>query len=360
MASNFKDLNLDRKCLKDCIEKYCYENNFQLLSYAPVVANKESHYRLTYKHEDVEVKVDFHFNGNGTTTINTKVGKPLYHEKGEPLANFIKQNILTDANPSITVSTRNIEEEIFSLLVLFLEQAIDEDKKTKEFLLEDSDSSLIQTRIKVTSINYQDSLIITYYKTTKSLLIQGKPLYSYSQVSYFLAEYLDYNGFMEIVYKGSEMPNKINVDTDTINKNLQSLLPHAHAQVGDVIMKMLTTSYTLKDIDIHLPDYSCYVFPALRSLEGVMKNILFNKYFEPEKSNQYFNGIFRKEENRYVVTDEYKSFINDSNVCRALGTCYTYYNSCLLTTPTAPAEENCSIPARSSRANKKYSASRYT
>jgi hypothetical protein len=131
---------------------------------------------------------------------------------------------------------------------------------------------------------------------------------------------------MEIVYKGSEVPNKVNVDTDTINKNLKSLLHHSHDQLGDVIMKMLITSYTLKDIDIHLPDYSCYVFPALRAIEGVMKSILFNKGFEADNSNQYFYGVFRKEGTRYVVTDEYKSFINDNNTCRALENCYTYYN----------------------------------
>jgi hypothetical protein len=89
---------------------------------------------------------------------------------------------------------------------------------------------------------------------------------------------------------------------------------------------MLITSYTLKDIDIHLPDYSCYVFPALRAIEGVMKSILFNKGFEADNSNQYFYGVFRKEGTRYVVTDEYKSFINDNNTCRALENCYTYYN----------------------------------
>ncbi|MCX5982515.1 MAG: type II toxin-antitoxin system RnlA family toxin [Nostocales cyanobacterium LacPavin_0920_SED1_MAG_38_18] len=324
MVSSFKDLNLDRKRIKDCIAKYCADNNTQIDSYSPVGVNNKSHYRVTYKHEDAEVKVDFYFNANGTTTISTKIGK--HHEKGELLANFIKDNILTDLNANVTVNTKNIQEEIFRLLLSFLEELIDGDDKAKEFLLEKNDNNSIQERFKVTSLKYQDSLNLTYYKNTKSLLIQGKPLYSYSQVSYFLSAFLDHNGFMEIAYKGSETPNKVNIDTDAINKNLKSLLPHSHDQLDNVIIKMLTTSYTLKDIDIHLPDYSCYVFPALRAIEGVMKNILFQKGFTPENSNQYFYGVFRKEGNRYVVTEETKSLINDNNAFRALETCYTYYN----------------------------------
>ena len=169
------------------------------------------------------------------------------------------------------------------------------------------------------------SIAITEAITT---LIQGKPLYGYHQVSYFLAKYTNFNGFLEIVYKGEKSPNTIKVDENSIEVELKALLPNAYSSLGEGILKMLRTSYTLKDISIPLPDYSCYVFPALRALEGVMRKLLGNEdFFIEADNNNSFRGIFYKKDSRmiYLVNSDFKQRISNSKVCDALELCYNYY-----------------------------------
>ena len=55
MVSGFKELNLDRTQLENCIQKYCnLEHNRRLISYAPVNQDNNSYYRIVYQQEDIE------------------------------------------------------------------------------------------------------------------------------------------------------------------------------------------------------------------------------------------------------------------------------------------------------------------
>ena len=79
-------------------------------------------------------------------------------------------------------------------------------------------------------------------------MIQGKPLYGYEQVSYFLSKFTDLNGFLAIVYKGEESPNTVDVDESAVEAELKALLQNAYSSLGSGILTMLQTSCTLKDI----------------------------------------------------------------------------------------------------------------
>ncbi|MEH2247535.1 type II toxin-antitoxin system RnlA family toxin [Nostoc sp.] len=209
----------------------------------------------------------------------------------------------------------------------FLKELKNEDSDVTEIFVSTISEDLTKKTIKAIS-KYNDSLTLTYYKITNKLLIQGKPLYGYYQISYFLAQFTDLNGFLEIVYKGEEAPNTINVDENFIEKQLKTLLPNAYSNLGEGILKMLRTSYTLKDISIPLPDYSCYVFPALRALEGTMRRLLFSEVgYSIEVDNEnYFRGIFYRDSiGSFVVTNNFKQEIGNSKICDSLEVCYNYF-----------------------------------
>jgi hypothetical protein len=165
-------------------------------------------------------------------------------------------------------------------------------------------------------------------KSYNTLLIQGKPLYGYDQATYFLSQYTDLDGFVDIVSKGEEDANIPEINKDNVEDELKSLLPNAYSQLADGILKMLRTSWTLKDIPIPLPDYGCYVFPSLRALEGVMKKLLFDAGYsiEGENSNS-FGGIFYIDDrqNSYLVKSDFRNEIGNNKVCDALEVCYTYF-----------------------------------
>ncbi|GAB1539943.1 hypothetical protein NUACC21_26120 [Scytonema sp. NUACC21] len=320
MPSDFKDLNLDRTRLKECIEEFWVINNTQGGQYS---VETTSRHRAKYTKDSCDIMVDFLFNQNGTTTIQTNIGR--YRDKGEELALYLKDKLVHDDRKSIWVTVKNINQDAFELLIEFLQELKNEDSDVTEVSVVKNSEDQTKKTMRATS-KYNDSLTLTHYRTTNKLLIQGKPLYGYYQVSYFLSQYTDLNGFLEIVYKGEESPNTINVDKSTIEAELKNSLPNAYSSLGEGILKMLRTSYTLKDISIPLPDYSCYVFPALRALEGVMRKFLYNEGYFIEYNNNSFSGIFRKElGTKFVVTNDFKVKIGNDKICNALEHCYNYF-----------------------------------
>jgi len=322
MSSNFKELNLDRSRLKEFLDKFCQNNNIPKPEYSEVSTSTN---RVKYDHDGGEVMVDFYFNKNGTTTINTKLGK--HPDKGEILAIYLKNNLVNDDRKSVFVTVKNIDETVFETMLEFFQELKNEDSETTPISIITNPEDPLKKTVRATS-QYNDSLTITYYKTTNKLLIQGKPLYGYDQATYFLSKYTDLDGFVDIVSKGEENENILEVNTDKVEAELKALLPNAYPQLADGILKMLRTSWTLKDMSIPLPDYSCYVFPSLRALEGIMKTLLFDCDYSIEaNNNNSFGGIFYKDDrqNSYLVKADFRNEIGNDKVCDALEVCYPYF-----------------------------------
>ncbi len=320
MSSDFKELNLDRPRLKECVEEFWRNNNSQRCIYSE---ESVSRHRVKYSQDGCEVMVDFLFKNNGTTTIHTKTGK--HPDKGEHLALYLRDKLVGDSRKSVYVTVKNIDQDTFELLIEFLKELKSEDSDVAEISVAPNSEDQTKKSIRIIS-KYKDSLTLTHYRTTKTLLIQGKPLYGYYQVSYFLAKFTDLNGFLQIIYKGEEKPNITDLDENLIETDLKALLPNAYSSLGEGILIMLRTSYTLKNISIPLPDYSCYVFPALRALEGVMRKLLFNEGYYIETNNNSFSGIFYKDSRmNYLVDNDFKQRIGNSKLCDALEHCYNYF-----------------------------------
>jgi RNase LS, bacterial toxin DBD domain/RNase LS, bacterial toxin N-terminal/RNase LS, bacterial toxin len=320
VSSDFKELNLDRTRLQESIRKFCEANNCQNYKY---LSDKPSLHQVEYSQDDCKVMVNFHLNKNGTTTINPKVGKS--QEKGEELAIYLKDKLVGDSRKSISVSIKNIKESNFDLLVEFFREMNGENPGETLVSVSVGAEDKVRKIVKISS-QYNDSLTLTYFLSTDSLLIQGKPLYIYDQTCYFLTEFTDLSGFLTIVHKGEEVPNTINVDGNAIENMLKALLPNAYTNVGDGILRMIRTSYTLKDISIPLEDYSCYVFPSLRSLEGVMRRLLSDKEYYVEDHKNSFGEVFYKDSNarKYFVRDDLKHQLGNKT-CDALECCYDYF-----------------------------------
>lgn len=321
MSSDFKELNLDRIRLKACVEEFWQLNSLQGGTYSEETVLR---HRVKYSQDGCDVMVEFLFIQNGTTTIHTKIGK--HHDKGEQLALYLKSKLVDDQRKSVAITVKSIHQETFDLLVEFLQEVQSEDSDVAAISVAVEREAPTQKIVKAKS-KYNDSLTLTHFQTTNNLLIQGKPLYVYSQVTYFLANFTDLNGFIAIVSKGEEDPNHICIDENMIEAELKALLPNAYFNLGDGILKMLRTSFTLKDISITLPDYSCYVFPALRALEGVIRKLLFDAGFSIEEDNSNsFRGIFRQNLNgKFVVSNGFRLRINDNKTCDALEHCYDYF-----------------------------------
>ncbi len=98
--------------------------------------------------------------------------------------------------------------------------------------------------------------------------------------------------------------------------------------MGTGILNLISTSYMLRDASIDLPDYSCYVFPILRALEGVMRRLLSERGLYVQEFRRSFGEVLERERERgrYVVNHQYRIEFNDDSFCTALELCYNYYH----------------------------------
>jgi hypothetical protein len=320
VSSDFKELNLSQTRLRESVEEFWNLQDCTECKYHELSSRKT---RVEYIQDNCDVMVDFLFRKNGTTTIQTKIGKS--HDKGSQIALYLKQNLVEDDRKSVYITVKDIDGSTFELLLEFLQEA-NEDIDASTIRLSSASENEVQKAVRASS-QYNDSLSLTHYRTKDKLLIQGKPLYTYYQVCYFLSEFTSLNGFLAIIQKGEPDTNLLTVDSNSIESTLQSLLPNAYSHLGDGILTMLRTSYTLKDLSIPLPDYSCYVFPALRALEGVIKKMLVSKGHSTEQHGNSFAGIFWKNRltGKYSVRNDF-SQNDDREFCNALELCYNYYS----------------------------------
>jgi len=164
--------------------------------------------------------------------------------------------------------------------------------------------------------------------TTKCLQIQGKPLYIYNQVIYFLIDYTDLNGFLHIVHKSEDVPNAISIDKNDLEDRLKALLLNAYFKLDNVILEMIRTSYIIKDIALPLNDYSLYVFPSLRALEGIIRSLLFGQGYSVSNKYNSLSQVFEIDfkNNYHSVKNNFKRDYNcDNKLCYALEHCYNYF-----------------------------------
>lgn len=322
MSSDFKKLNIDRSLLRESVQSYWEINSCDQCVYSD---RKPNCHRVTYIENDCEVMVEFLFNKDGTTTIKTKVGKN--QDVGKNLAVYLKNQLVSDSRQSVNFSIKNISEEIFADLLTFLQELNSEESQLAAVSVMALVDNAVQKSVKV-STQYKDSLTLTHYRTKNKLLIQGKPLYAYAQVSYFLSEFTDLDGFLDIVYKGEASPDRVDVDIDAVEAELRALLPTAYDRTEEGILKLIRTSYVLREAAIELPDYSSHVFPIMRALEGVMRSLLTSKGIRPQKEKIQLGSVFfyYPQKGHYTVKDEYSRRIGNGNVCRALSICYNHYH----------------------------------
>ena len=303
----FKNLNLDRTKLEESIrECSCPDCKVDL-------REKGNGYHCAIQKDGKEILIIFYFNKNGTTTISPKVGKN--QDLSLELANCIKERTLITKRKAFSLSFRDVEEDNFSLLLEYLEE-LNVEK------LEDQDS--IDRRLLKFKSPFKDEISITYYKN-KTVLIQGKPLYLYTEVKLFFYEILSF----EQVVKTECETYQVDIRPTDVRKELESFLPSAFGFLDEKIINILTPSICLIKLEIELEDYSSLAFPALRGLEGYIRQLLNIK----GKSNGVRNvnklgSLFEDSVDNYQRLQTFaKDEIACVKTCEAIESVYSLYVS---------------------------------
>lgn len=309
---SFKNLNLDRESIPLYIERFMEENQLKMDG---EIQKTQSRLRVLFGSTGADfATVDIHLNINGTTTVSWGLGKN--QDLGEHLSNYLKATVDEDSLTSINFSLSGILRKDFDGILECISESADINTTT----LEDTDST---TKIRLTSIQHQDTLTVSYYSTRK-LQIQGRPLACYRRLIYLLTELLDLKGLELVLYKKEESSAEIvrkEIATDYLKLQLPCL-----ERLPDSIKKLLLSSCCVKLASPKLADYCLLLYPELRALEGILKqNMSYNGMYVEDAEHGFGTFLdFDKTSGKAHLKDQFHGQIEE-NLRLAIENAYTFY-----------------------------------
>ncbi len=307
----FKGLHLDRDKLPEYINEFC-QNTFAQYNVSEISQMSGPQHRCEIVGDGKEFLVDFYFNGDGTTTIQPKVGKN--QDTSLKLATEILTKLQykgTDTRGS-SYSVSPIEKEDVSLVIEYLSE-LEGVELVNRSCNTSNKYELFQFKSKI-----GDKITLKYYEN-KRFQIQGKPLYLYQEVTCLLSGYFPFD---EMIKKQSEFFS-VDIDPKEVRTEMQELLPNAYAILDETLRKILSASLAYRNIDIQLEDYSSFVFPALRVLEGYLKVLLGKKGVRVGKKFDMFDHNGKT----FELNLNTKDTIGCTKTITAVESLYNYYNA---------------------------------
>ena len=302
---SFKDLNLDRGKIEDAIQEWAGLKE----KIEPV--KKGNGYHYTVPKDGSEILLIIYQNKNGTVSLNPNAGKnPALSNE---LAEYIKEKCLITKRTNFSLSFRNVNTEDFLLLLEFLAEL--------EAIILD-DNNVDGRRIMHVKGPFNDEITVIYHGN-KTVQVQGKPLNLYVEIKLFFYEILSFD---QVVQTEAET-YEIDIKTEDIRNELEQYLPIAFSFLDERIKKIITPSLTLMKLEMELEDYSSFAFPALRGLEGYMRQLLSWKGKEDGvKRINNINKLFR--EDAYKVSRLQNFAVDDircDETCQALEKIYNFW-----------------------------------
>lgn len=247
------------------------------------------------------------FNNDGTTTITPS---------GKNTQISLKIKILLEEQCEFTGKIQGKSYVIKKLSNEWTEKLIGFLSSLEEVSVEENKVNTVPVhKLYIFTSKIGDTLTINIYETG-TLTLQGKPAYLYSQAISFLS-YCKEISVDEIIDSINSFHN-VDVKTREVRNDLEILMPRAYGNIDEVIFKLLSASISLKRINIELEDYSCFVFPALRALEGYIKYLFSLKDIKIERS---FGNVF----DGTTLKNNIAKQINDDVFKAELERLYEYY-----------------------------------
>lgn len=310
---SFKNLNLKLSELGICIEECCKEKNLKYELKSESSSRKD--YEI-YRSGQDPARLTVHINKKGTTTLQYSQGKNP--ELSLQVAEYIRSKLCELEISILNMAIAGIDKTLIDLI----KERIEEVKETNNIIIEETEING-GTRLVLESRVYQDKLTISYYKKSKKLQIQGRPLSCYNEVAYALTAQLDPETLSQVLYKKDEADRSI-IRPEMATELVKSKLPHAYDQLPEFIRKLLVSSNCIKSASPVLPEYSLLTYAELRSLEGVVKNYLADNGIVNQP--RHLGEVFKLDKQKKAIglNEGYETMHSGKKLNEILGA-YSYY-----------------------------------
>lgn len=298
----FKKLGLNREKIDDAVRNFSPSAKIIGPTLKP---NDLRIYTLTIPGE-LEASVNIYYTKDGNTTLMTATGKN--HPLSEKIASHIVNECEYRNVPDRSLYLKKISEEEFNDLLEFL----------KGFGVKVENGSVLQYGKQLKIIGpYGDYIYLNKYDAG-SFQVQGPSKIAKAWVIEGLTNLLPFKEVIEIQLKSLD----VIVTTDEVINEFQQILPTAYDFLGVTLVAIASPAIALKSINIELRDYTAFVFPALKGLEGYIKKLFLINGIQVTRDG--FNEFFQVS-GEVKLTEEYKEIIKNHKIVKAIEDSYKYF-----------------------------------
>lgn len=268
---------------------------------------------IVYKFTGTGIKpasLNIYFINEGTTTLQYKTG--ANQELSFDIASLIKEKCSIKEFKSNSFYLKAIRKVDFETIL--------------EFLVEDQNTILsdevVKNGRKVRVQGIQGDGITLFHYSNDAFMIQGKPRMLFNDIVVLLSEMMP---FKDIIEKQLEF-YETNLTAADIVGELENRLPISGKYLEDKIKIVFSPSLAVSKIIIELDDYSFFAFPALRGLEGVLKQIFKENDIIINSKDGFRDYIHNRGVNT-ILSDLSKEKIKCQKTENAICEIYSFYNS---------------------------------
>lgn len=294
---NFKDLNLDRTKLNVILGTF---------SDCKIERTKSTTSKDIYKitRDNIECILSVFKKDKGTTTLTIQ-GKNI--ELGNIICQKIKDEAVTcelsEINQSIIITDEHFEELIKLV-----------NKNFKECITQKEVSGGISY---IFQKPREGKFIFNFYTKSNKLLLQGKTLALFN----FIVNILTNQGYDVLNKILSDIQDiKLEESKSLLDVHLPTLTPKLSKKVQDII----TPSLQLIKVNINFSDYTIILFPALKTLEHIIINVLEENEIDYDTKKGFKMFSFWSPTNSYKLDTNITQFTDITK--NRLEKCYTFYN----------------------------------
>lgn len=315
MSKEFKALNLCREKIVDSIKQYL-DLYFDEYTVGTLQEKGGTRRRISLDTPRGAFSIDFHFNSNGTTTIEDFGGPETFMEMKKNMAYFIKESCMINSSTNDTwFVVKNIDKENFDLII----ELLIESDYFKCNIKNAQDTKTNVTLYKLKGI-YDEELTITYYHTG-TVQIQGKPLLLFNEAISMFSELLEIDEIPRCYNK----LYKLNIDKDAVREKFKLYMPNSYNKFSPKLSRCLHQAVYYSLVDGDMFDYSSIPLTAFRALEGHIKYSL-KEIGEITSKDRRISSFYKKNDLKvFELKDEIRSKINNKHKSNALEEAYNKY-----------------------------------
>ncbi|HHW89813.1 MAG TPA: reverse transcriptase-like protein [Clostridiales bacterium] len=165
----------------------------------------------------------------------------------------------------------------------------------------------------------EDKLTVSYF-TQGKLMVQGKINVLFQIFTSYILQYINEKDVIKVL----EDAYSISIDVKKLEHHKKSIFSNLYPDnYNENIIRLIDQAIINLDHYIVGVEYSQYVFPAFRALEGHIKWLFYQHGIIIKfKSWQTY---FIRDNNRFKLRDDYKNTINDEKDINNIENCYNYF-----------------------------------